>query len=268
MIQPRRSNWSHEEQPAGVASLYVLGSAAAVSDLTHDNTHFLLIGATSRILIDCGSNPMDKLNVLGLDQNSLDDVVLTHFHPDHVSGFPNMLMQLWLLGRHRPLRVYGLDHCIDRTEDMMSAFLWDTWPNFFPVTFARVAEHDDAPLLVNDDFIITACPVRHFVPTIGLRVRNRRSGRVLAYSCDTEPVPSVLRLAHDADLLLHEAAGEGFGHSSARQAGEAAAQAGVRSLYLVHYQVWNVDPSPLADEARSTFAGPVFRLEDGDCLTF
>jgi ribonuclease Z len=252
-----------------MARIVVLGSAAAVSNEDHDNTHFLLIGEHEKpILIDCGSNPMGKLHRLGLGDDAVRDVILTHFHPDHVSGFPNMLMQMWLLGRQGALRVYGLEHCINRTEDMMHAFMWETWPDFFPVTFARILEKPSAPVLENRDFVITAFPTRHFVPTIGLRILNKHSGHVLAYSCDTEPTPLIAELGANADIFIHEAAGEGYGHSSAVQAGEMATLARAKALYLIHYQVWNTDPAPLVAQAQSTYAGEIVLCNDGDEYTF
>ncbi len=251
-----------------MARVIILGSAAAVSDAEHDNTHFIIQGEGSPILIDCGSNPLGKLHKLGINDETMQDVILTHFHPDHVSGFPNMLMQLWLLGRQMPLRIYGLNHCINRIEDMMLMFAWDTWPNFFPVPQHRILERPNAPVQENDDFRITAWPTKHFIPTIGLRIENKKTGRVLAYSCDTEPIPAIVELAQGADMLIHEAAGKGFGHSSARQAGVMATAAGAKSLYLIHYQVWNTDPTPLVAEARETFDGPVFLCEDFDIYEF
>ena len=251
-----------------MARVIILGSAAAVSDAEHDNTHFVLVGEHGAVLVDCGTNPMGKLHKLGIHDERLQDVILTHFHPDHVSGFPNMLMHMWLLGRQAPLRVYGLHHCVNRTEDMMAAFVWETWPDFFPVTFHRVMERNDAPLLENEDFHITAWPTKHFVPTFGLRIVNKQTGKVLAYSCDTEPIPGLLELGQNADMFIHEAAGQGFGHSSARQAGEIAAEARAKSLYLIHYQVWNTDPRPLVDEARAVFDGPVHLSKDYDEYEF
>jgi ribonuclease Z len=251
-----------------MARVIILGSAAAVSDFEHDNTHFLLVGETSTILVDCGTNPLGKIRKLGFNDETMQDVILTHFHPDHVSGFPNMLMHMWLLGRQSPLRVYGLNHCLNRVQDMMEGFSWDTWPNFFPVTFFRVLERNSAPVLENEDFRIIAYPTRHFVPTIGLRIENKRSSMVLAYSCDTEPIPALLELGRSADVFIHEAAGEGMGHSSARQAGEIATEAEAKSLYLIHYQVWNTDPAPLVREAQETFTGNVLLCKDYDEIEF
>lgn len=246
-----------------MARIHILGSAAAVNDAQHDYTHFLLIGEQDGpILVDAGSNPLGKIKNLGFDDDALQDIILTHFHPDHVSGLPNMMMHMWLQGRQSPMRMYGLHHCINRVEDMMAMFDWQTWPDFFPVTFHRVGERDGILLMENRDFIIHSWPVKHFVPTIGLRIENKNNGKILAYSCDTMPIPGLIDLAHEADLLIHEAAGEGFGHSSARQAGEIATEAGAKSLYLIHYHVWNQDPAPLVDEARETFAGPVTLCKD------
>jgi ribonuclease Z len=252
-----------------MARIVILGSAAVVSDAEHDNTHFVILGEkTSPILVDCGSNPLGKIKNLGVDDEAMCDVILTHFHPDHVSGVPNMLMHMWQLGRRAPLRFYGLHHCINRTEDLMHSFSWEDWPNFFPVAFHRVSERAHAPVLENEEFRITAWPVKHFIPTIGLRIENKLTGNVLAYSCDTEPTPSLSELCHDADLLIHESAGEGPGHSSARQAGETATRVGAKSLYLIHYQVWNTDPAPLVPEAQQAYEGPVTLCQDYDFYEF
>ncbi|NDJ74820.1 MAG: MBL fold metallo-hydrolase [Chloroflexi bacterium] len=243
--------------------LIVLGSAAALSNAEHDNTHFLLQGDYgSLVLVDCGSNPVIKLPRYGIHPADLPDIVVTHFHPDHVSGIPIMLMQMWLLGRQLPLRLLGLHHCLSRIETMIEACQWRTWPGFFPLEFHPLPEQPGTLVLDNIDFRIRAWPTRHFIPTIGLRIEVKASGQIISYSCDTEPVPNIVTLAQDADLLLHEAAGAGYGHSSAAQAGETATAAGARRLVLIHYNVWEHDPGPLVDEARTTFSGPVELAED------
>ncbi len=252
-----------------MARVVILGSAAAVNDAQHDYTHFLLIGDRGTpILVDAGSNPLGKIKNLGIQDDELQDVILTHFHPDHVAGVPNMMMHMWLVGRKAPLRIYGLHHCLNRIRSTMEAYGWLDWPNFFPVSFHPVSERDDAPLLENDEFRIRAFPVKHFVPTIGLRVENKIQQTILGYGCDTEPCPGVRKIAQNVDLLIHEAAGPPPGHSTARQAGEIARDANAKSLYLIHYQVWNQDPEPLVDEARAVFEGDVYLCRDEDHFEF
>lgn len=252
-----------------MAQIVVLGSAAAVRDAQHDYTHLLLIGERDApVLIDAGSNPLGKIKDLGIDDEALQDIILTHFHPDHVSGIPNMMMHMWLLGRRAPMRMYGLHHCVNRVEDMMAGYGWREWPAFFPVAFHRVSERNHAPVMENDDFRITAWPVDHFVPTIGLRIENKITGNVLAYSCDTAPTDTLLELGQDADFFIHEAAGPPPGHSTARQAGEMATRVSAKHLCLIHYQVWNHEPAILVPEAKETYDGPVTLLKDYDQFEF
>jgi ribonuclease Z len=177
-----------------MAKIIILGSANAVNDSQHDYTHFLLIGDSGEpVLVDAGSNPLGKMKKLGVEDDKLKHVILTHFHPDHITGFPNMLQHMNLLGRTAPMTIYGLHHCINRIEGTLEMFGWDEWQPMFPVTFVRVGERDNVFLFENDDFIIHTYPVQHFVPTIGIRVQNKHRGTVFGYGCDTQPCDNVFK---------------------------------------------------------------------------
>lgn len=249
----------------------ILGSASAVNDATHDYTHFLLTGKEDTpILVDAGSNPLGKIKNLGVDDETLQDMIITHFHPDHVAGIPNMLMHMWLLGRKAPMRIYGLYHCLNRVESMMEAYGWREWENFYDTQFKRITHREYATLLENRDYIIRSYPVRHYdVPTIGLHIFDKHTETVLAYTCDTMPFAGLTDFAKDADVMMSESTGyDGLGHTSAAQAGEIAQEAGAKALYLIHYQVWNTDPAPLVDEAKAHFDGPVYLAKDFDEFDF
>jgi ribonuclease Z len=160
------------------------------------------------------------------------------------------------------LRIYGLHHCLERIEYTMGAYRWEDWPEFFPVAFHRLPDGEMVPVLEQSGLAIFSSPVRHLVPTIGVRVEGRPTGKAVAYSCDTEPCPSLTRLAQGADVLIHEASGAGVGHSSARQAGEVARQAEAHRLLLIHYPPVEADFPRLLDEARAGFGGEVGLAED------
>src|SRR5512138_1946641 len=96
----------------------ILGSASAVPDATHENTHMLFEVGSRTVLVDCPGNPYVRLERAGIDQQRITDIILTHFHPDHVCGFGSLLMNLWLTGRKEPLRIYGLDPTMNRAEKM------------------------------------------------------------------------------------------------------------------------------------------------------
>jgi ribonuclease Z len=194
--------------------------------------------------------------------NEITDIILTHFHPDHVSGVPLLLMDLWLLGRERELRIYGLDYTLDRLEALMDLYEWDTWPRFFPVLMKRLAEEELTLVQKTDEWIIYSSPVCHIIPNIGLRIEFTKTGKVFAYSSDTEPCPQVVQLGRGADVLIHESAGATLGHSDATQAGKTAKEAGAKSLYLIHYPNGKFKNEDILTKAAQTFEGTVRLAED------
>jgi ribonuclease Z len=250
-----------------MAKVIFLGSSNAIPHQRGENTHMVFVGEARTVLVDCGSNPILRLEAAGVDFNAITDLIATHFHPDHVSGIPLLLMDMWLLGRKRPLVIRGLAYTLDRLEAMMKLYEWDKWPGFFPVTFVRVPEEELTPVLDSPDFKIVASPVKHLLPTIGLRVEFH-SGKVFAYSCDTEPCDAVVRLAAGADVLAHEAGGAGKGHSTALQAAGIAARAEVGRLYLIHYPAEAFRTSDMLADARAHFQGQVAFADDFMTMEF
>lgn len=241
--------------------LILLGTATNVPDVDHENTHMVLAGDKHMVLIDGPGNPYTRLREAGLDETRLTDILMTHFHPDHVAGIPTLLMGLGLSNRKKPLAIHANDHCMTYMQQVLEFYDWKNW-HFFPVSFHMLPGNELHVMLETDEFRILTSPVRHFIPTIGLRIEFKASGKVLAYSCDTAPVSSLMGLAKDADVLIHEAAGESVGHSSAKQAGEAAAEANAKSLYLIHYPVNGFDYHSLIDEAAEAYSGRIEMAED------
>ena len=240
----------------------ILGSSNAVPSKDHENTHLVIVGEERMLLVDCDSNPVVRLEQAGIDFNDLTDIIITHFHPDHVSGVPLLLMDMWLMGRTKPINIYGLHYTMDRLEDLMGFYGWAEWPNFFSVGFYRLPEVELAQVMDCSDFKVKASPVHHMIPTIGIRVECKTRSTVLTYSCDTEPCEQTVRLAAGADILIHEAGGASFGHSSAEQAGEIATKAEVGKLYLIHYPTGRFANGNIAAEARKTFQGEVIVAKD------
>ena len=251
-----------------MAQLIFLGTSNAIPGEHNENTHMVVVGENRMVLIDCPNSPHLRFQKVGVDINRLGDLILTHFHPDHVSGVPQLLMNMWLMGRLQPLNVYGLAHTIDRIESLMGMYNWTEWPGFFPVRFYRLPEEALVSVIDCDEFHIFASPMQHFIPSIGLRIEFSKSNKILAYSCDTEPCRQEIKMAEGADVLVHEASGALPGHSSAAQAGEAARLAKAGSLYLIHYPTGQYASGNLADEAREQFAGPVTLAEDYMVLDF
>ncbi|MBL8100591.1 MAG: MBL fold metallo-hydrolase [Anaerolineales bacterium] len=250
-----------------MSKVIILGSSNAVPTQKAENTHMVILGQQRTLLIDCVSNPIVRLEQAGVDFNNLTDIIITHFHPDHASGIPLLLMDMWLMGRQKPLNIYGLHYTLDRVETMMNLYNWSEWPHFFPVVFYRLPSDEMTPVLNCDDFVIHASPVHHMIPNIGLRIKFANQ-KVMAYSCDTEPCDEVVRLSTDVDMLIHEATGESPGHSSAKQAGEIGAKAGAKKMLLIHYPTGRFERSDLVEKAKSAFDGEVELAKDFMTLEF
>ena len=250
-----------------MSKLIFLGTATNIPDISHENTHMVIAGENRMILIDGPANPYSRIQQAGLDVDLLTDVIMTHFHPDHVGGIPLLLMALGLSGRKADLNIYANQHCLSRMKDLLQAFDWEKW-HYFYVNFHLIPEEAKHLLLEDDEFKVFSSPVQHFIPAIGLRIELQASNKVIAYTGDTAPVDSLFALSEDADVLIHEAAGASEGHSSAKQAGELAAKTNVKSLYFVHYPVGETDYSVLKDEAAAVFQGRVEIAEDFDVIEF
>lgn len=246
----------------------ILGSGYAIAEEGHENTHLLIEQGEHCVLVDSATSPIVRLKKAGIPFDKVTDLLLTHFHPDHVAGVPGFLIDSWLLGRKHPLQIYGLSHTIDRLEIIMGLFDWKKWPNLYPIIFHRLPDQEMSLAIGSPSLRIYTSPVKHLIPTVGLRIEFLQEGKVVAYSCDTEPCPQVVGLANQADILIHEASGGSVGHSSAAQAGHIARQAEARSLYLIHYPPRPEDQAARLEDARKVFMGKVFLATDGLELQF
>jgi ribonuclease Z len=142
---------------------------------------------------------------------------------------------------------------------MMALYQWEDWKGFFPIELHRIPSTEKASLIQSNDLQVIGSPVLHMIPAMGLRMITKEGA--IAYSTDTRPCDAVVRLADGADILIHEATGEGDGHSFPEEAGRIAQSAGARELYLVHYPP-NSDSNLIIQQAKSTFDGKVVAAKD------
>lgn len=250
-----------------MGKLIFLGTGAAIADSNQQNSQIYLEEGDHHILVDSGNSPI-ILHERGVDILRITDLILTHFHPDHVGTIPQLLMVMWLQGRRQPLHIYGLRDTLDRVEEMMNLYLWREWPGFFAVIFHRVSEELQSLLIHTPTIRVYASPVRHLLPTMGLRFDCLKSKKTIAYSSDTEPCPEMIALAQGVDILIHEGAGAAKGHSSPVQAAQVAKEADVRSLYLIHYSAEKLKSAQVEKEVHSVFSGKFSLAQDGLTLDF
>jgi ribonuclease Z len=99
-----------------------------------------------------------------------------------------------------------------------------------------------------------------------------RAGRKLVLSGDTRPCRAVVEAARGADLLIHESTFSDdeqeraleTRHTTAREAGRVAREAGVGRLVLTHLSSrHDMEPGRLLAQAREEFPGPLEVAHDG-----
>lgn len=218
---------------------------------TGGNTTCIEVRASDELIIlDAGTGLVPFGQTLGLPLRAT--FLLTHFHWDHIQGFP-FFGPAYQRGNH--LTLYGLGN---RDGDVKAAFERQMQPPYFPVTLeALQACLEFRSLRPGAEFRIGPASVRtgelnHPQSCLGYRISVGGASVVLA--TDTEPIeggsvdPGVLELARGADLLIHDAqyteeqyhlnGRRGWGHSTYSTACQVAAEAGVRQLVLFHH-----DPS-------------------------
>jgi ribonuclease BN (tRNA processing enzyme) len=154
------------------------------------------------------------VTAFGFAAAALKTVFLTHLHADHTAGYPDLVFTPWILGRKRPLDVYGPKGLRAMTRNMLKAWEIDiedrvTGIDQLPRSGCRVNAHEIAPGMIYADrnIRVTAFPVRHGeLAAFGFRFET--ADRVIVISGDTAPTPSLAEHCAGCDVLIHEAYSE------------------------------------------------------------
>jgi ribonuclease BN (tRNA processing enzyme) len=240
--------------------LTVVGSSAGWPTPDNPSSCYLLAAGGMNVLLDVGYAAFPALSRM-LAPESVDAVLVTHGHPDHVADLHPLLRARGLRGLHPPpLQVYALPGAID-------AVLALDGPGHADGACRVSLINPGQPFSVGPLTVISQS-LPHFVPNVGFRLTNR-DGSVLAYTGDAGPHPSAPDLFRGADLLLAEAtfaeslpAGWDDLLSTAEDAARLAAASGAGALALTH--LWpDSDPEVHVQAARRHFAGPVYVARPG-----
>jgi len=230
------------------------------------------------ILLDTGNGlgVVRSLIGAGVDPLSIQDVFVSHRHPDHAGGLDPLLLwrRLHLMRAGRPSAEAGLRvHTEPRT---MTALLhtFEVTASGTPASLGgalqwhRLTDGQPSPLPDGQliPFLVDHLPVDGGAMGCVLEI----DGVKIAYSGDTRPTPRLIEAVRGADILLHEAGGLDADadrvhrpcHSTAGDAGRAAQAAGVRHLVLTHLSDDSILDALLA-EAQANFGGPVTMAVDG-----
>jgi peroxiredoxin/phosphoribosyl 1,2-cyclic phosphodiesterase len=239
------------------------GNTSCVS-ITSDTGHLYVF--------DCGSGARELGNYLASPEwlsseipgSSLDGektingyILLSHTHWDHIQGFP------FFAPVFRPENRFNIIAWSNCSQTIGSILAGQMEHKYFPVKM------EDLPSQLNfysiqhgpvqlDGALVRGVQLNH--PTLSTAYRFELAGKVIVYATDHEPKrpphpepgkllgddvidPRLVELAHDADILIHDAQYSsaelaektGWGHSSVEVAVDAAVKARVKNLILFHH---------------------------------
>ncbi len=173
------------------------------------------------MVFDTGPGAWENLQVWGTPIGRVSDVLLTHFHSDHMGELGEVVTQSWIAsGRDAALPVYGPPGVDEVVEGFNRAYSHDRvhredhhTAKFMPASgglgapraFEMPSPGEQVTIIDDDGLTVTAFVVDHtpVVPAVGYRVEF--GGRSVVISGDTAPSPSLVAAATGADMLIHEA---------------------------------------------------------------
>lgn len=213
-----------------------------------------------------------------LETANLEIAFLTHLHSDHSAGLSDLILTPWVMGRDKPLEIYGPSGVADMAEHVIKAYEADIQYRVDGLEPAndegwRVNAHeiDDGVIYADDNVKVEAFRVRHGTWANAFGFRFTTPDRVIVISGDAAPDATVERYAKGADILIHEVYSvEGFArrdafwqqyhrtnHTSAYELGEIAARAEPGLLVLYHVLFWGASEETVLEEVRERFSGEV-----------
>ncbi|HUG56494.1 MAG TPA: MBL fold metallo-hydrolase [Candidatus Limnocylindrales bacterium] len=163
----------------------------------------LLEAAGQRTLLDCGTSALIGLRRASLDPNTIDAIVLTHFHGDHFGGLPFFVLDGQFGRRVRPLVVAGPRGVESRVRAAMDA-LYPGMSTTVQRYEIRYVELEPGAVARVGALEVRALRVAHSPEAEPLGVRVEAEGRAVAYSGDTAWCEELVALADGADLFVCE----------------------------------------------------------------
>lgn len=242
----------------------LLGTGAALIDPDRAHTSIAVQIREKSYLIDIGTGATRNLIAANIDPLSVAALFLTHLHFDHTADLPVFVIGSWMSGRRGAPVIYGPEGTEGLVGHLFEGGAFDVdirarakyRQRQDNLEVLRPETHVIAPGVIYEDdrLKVTAMPVDHIPPDIcqcyGLKLES--DGKTVVFSGDTKALPQMVDFARDANLLIHEATfpeaaiefraqnGIGtFSHTSPRELGRIARDAGVKHLIATHIGHWD-----------------------------
>ncbi len=125
------------------------------------------------ILIDCGEGTQVAMKKKGWSPKPIDIMCFTHFHADHISGLPGMLLTMGNAERNEPLTIIGPKGI----QKVVSALRVIAPELPFEILYQEIEESEQT--FQFEGFQIDSFKVNHNVPCYGYSFSIERAGKFI-----------------------------------------------------------------------------------------
>ena len=221
----------------------------------------VIIANGTAYVVDCGDGVARQLVLARVPLPTIRHIFITHHHSDHNADYGNLLLLAWTAGLRARIDSWGpppLERMTQLFFDMNAADIEARIADEQRIPSAplvHVHELREAGIVLRDANVTVTTALVHHPPLVpSFAYRFDAADRSIVISGDTTRSDALVRLAHGADILVHEAlypqgvdrlvAGVSNArdlkrsilshHTSAEDAGRVAQAAGVKTLVLSH----------------------------------
>lgn len=139
------------------------------------------------LLIDCGEGTQITMKKLGWSFKDIDYILFTHYHADHISGLPGLLLTIGNSDRTDPLTLIGPKGLRQVAEGLLRIA-----PGLpFPIAYHELSaeEIDGMQEIACKDIYIRAARMEHGVPCVGYRCEIKRLPKFDAERAKEQNIP-------------------------------------------------------------------------------
>jgi ribonuclease BN (tRNA processing enzyme) len=242
--------------------LTILGSGTGVPSAIRGGPGYLVQSDHLNLVMDLGMGTLAKLARLGVSLKHFGPILITHLHPDHIAELISLFFALKNLGigRRETLQIFGCHGLIQLVEELQGVFGDWIRPGSYPLEIQEMGKET----IDLQDIQITSIPVDHTDHSVGFRLRDR-SGKVLAYSGDSDVCPGLTELVAGADLAVMECSfpdqKKCAGHLTPSEVGKAARKARAKKVLLTHLYP-ECEGIDLIGQCRAFYEGETYLAQD------
>lgn len=135
------------------------------------------------VLIDCGEGTQVSIKQQGWSVKPIDVICFTHFHADHISGLPGLLLTLGNAERTEPVTMIGPK----RLEKIVNALRMIAPELPFPIRFIELEEEQES--FTFKGLRINAYKVNHNITCYGYSLEVDRAGKFDIDKAKAQNVP-------------------------------------------------------------------------------